>query len=73
MSSGDLLLTFTDGIPDALNSQNDFFGKERLRAAMAGAGGDPARVVGQIENDLHHFVGETQQFDDITLVAVRRR
>ncbi len=73
MRPGDLLLIYTDGIPDALNSQDGFFGKERLPALMALGGGHPAEVVRQIETELRQFVGEAQQFDDITLMAVRRK
>ena len=35
LEKNDLLLAFTDGIPDARNSENDFFGSERLRELLS--------------------------------------
>lgn len=73
MGIGDLLLAFTDGIPDAQNTQNEFFGKQRLLSLMNAGCREPGEVVKHIESDLQHFVGDAPQFDDITFVAVRRR
>jgi phosphoserine phosphatase RsbU/P len=67
-----LLLTFTDGIPDAHNSRNGSFGTERLHD-LAGQGDPmPARLLSQIEEELRLFTGEAEQFDDITLLAIKR-
>lgn len=72
MEKDDLILAFTDGIPDARNPTGESFGKSGLLNALEGQRPDPASVVKQIEEWLHVFIGNAEQFDDITLVAVRK-
>jgi phosphoserine phosphatase RsbU/P len=72
MENNDLLLAFTDGIPDALNVKEESFGKERLVAALDGCGTVPSAILNQIRIQLAQFIGEADQFDDITLLAVKR-
>ena len=68
----DLLLAFTDGLPDARNSENDFFGPERLLELLSGGETTPAALLKNIEEGLRQFVGTADQFDDITLLAVKK-
>jgi sigma-B regulation protein RsbU (phosphoserine phosphatase) len=72
LEQADLLLTFTDGIPDACNSTNDSFGHERLLDLLKESDTNPARLLKQVEERLHQFIGTVDQFDDITLLAVKR-
>lgn len=72
MNTGDLLFMFTDGVTEALNGERQSFGKERLPGLLAG-NKDPAAVLGRIESELRRFVGDAEQFDDITMMAVRRK
>ena len=72
IEEGDLLLFFTDGIPDALNSAGDSFGKGSLFQFMQQGDPEPANVVQRIEARLQAFIGDAEQFDDITLMAIRR-
>ena len=66
-----MILAFTDGIPDALNVENESFGNERLRQLMDGDTA-PVKLLKNIEEHLYQFIGEAQQFDDITLLAIKR-
>jgi len=68
----DLLLAFTDGIPDARNVENDFFYRERLLELLKGGDTPPAALVKISEERLLQFIGTADQFDDITLLAVKR-
>jgi serine phosphatase RsbU (regulator of sigma subunit) len=72
MQAEDLLLAFTDGIPDALSSEEESFGHERLLPLLENRQGTAAALLKQIEDELHEFIGTAAQFDDITLMAVRR-
>ncbi len=72
LEHGDLLLAFTDGLPDARNAAKDFFGVEHLLQLIRGDEASPAVLLKQIEEHLHQFIGAADQFDDITLLAVRR-
>ena len=72
MQKGELLVAFTDGIPDARNVENDFFGGERLLELLEGSETTPAALLKTIEERLCQFVGTADPFDDITLLAVKR-
>jgi phosphoserine phosphatase RsbU/P len=72
MEKGDMLLVFTDGIPDARNEGNQEFGKEPVLRRLSGCSGTATRLVGEIAADLQTFTGTAEQFDDITLLAIRR-
>jgi serine phosphatase RsbU (regulator of sigma subunit) len=72
LEKNDLLLAFTDGIPDARNMENDFFGSERLLEVLSGGETNPVALLKIIEERLRQFIGTANQFDDITLLAVKR-
>jgi serine phosphatase RsbU (regulator of sigma subunit) len=74
LDPGSLLFTFTDGIPEALNPDMDEFGGERLihlcqehRSAAAG------EVVDHVFRAVRHWQGDAEQFDDITMLAMKVR
>lgn len=69
---GDLLLAFTDGVPDSSNGENENFGTERLLSLLNGAAKSPAALVGEVVDRVHQFVGTADQFDDITMLAIKR-
>jgi len=68
----DLLLTFTDGIPDARNNADESFGREYLRRLVNVGGASPDKLLEYIDEQAHQFIGAAKQFDDITLLAVKR-
>jgi sigma-B regulation protein RsbU (phosphoserine phosphatase) len=73
LSQGDVLVFYTDGVTDAQNSQESFFGMERLLASIQSNSGGAAQYIHDaIRTDLHEFAGGTPQFDDITLVILVR-
>ncbi len=72
LQKDDLLVAFTDGIPDATNSRDEIFGRERLWAAIEQGATKPTALITAMETQLGDFVGDAPQFDDITLLAIRR-
>ncbi len=72
LTSDDLLVAFTDGIPDTQNIDGEFFGNERLRELLM-SHSRPTKLLNEIELDLEQFIGEAEQFDDITLLAIKRK
>lgn len=68
----DHLLAFTDGIPDAIDAQNTAFGSERLYQALNGQNTTSELILNLVEDSLSQFIGTTDQFDDITLMAIKR-
>jgi len=72
----DVLIAYTDGLPDTRNFQGERFGKKRLRAAVlhilaAEPDASAARIVEQILWHLRQFAGLTPRPDDTTILAVR--
>ena len=73
LAPGDLVLAYTDGVTDALDSSGDRFGDVRLRELLGRGGELSARdVVDRILAGVHAFAGSEPPADDITLVAIRR-
>jgi len=73
LAAGDLLLLYTDGVTEALNPQRELFGKERLRQVLAAqVNGSAQRTVKAILQAVREFAQGETQFDDITLLVVRK-
>lgn len=68
----DLILFYTDGITEAMNSEGEIFSQKRLIEMMNFHSlVNPARVIRTIQHFCHQFVGNAAQSDDITLLAVQ--
>ncbi len=72
IEEGDMLLIFTDGIPDARNEANLEFGKAPVLTRMSNCNLSATDQLGEIVSELQSFIGTAEQFDDITLLAVKR-
>lgn len=71
---GDMILIYTDGVPEATDSNNKLFGQERLESAItAQKCFEPDKLLEQIRASVDDFVGEAMQFDDITMLAMYRQ
>jgi sigma-B regulation protein RsbU (phosphoserine phosphatase) len=74
LQPGDLMLLYSDGVTEAANSADDFYGDDRLAATLTTvAGADERTAVTVLANDVKMFADGHRQSDDITIVAVRRR
>jgi sigma-B regulation protein RsbU (phosphoserine phosphatase) len=72
LSCGDLLLVFTDGIPDALNEKGISFGKDQIYKLLDENELPSSMFLGKITELLLQYTNNTNQFDDITLLLVKR-
>jgi serine phosphatase RsbU (regulator of sigma subunit)/type II secretory pathway predicted ATPase ExeA len=73
LAPGDLLVCYTDGLPDAKNSQQDFFGRQRaLEVLRSQARRTAPEVQEALLEAVNGFVGPEPQFDDLTLVLLKR-
>jgi serine phosphatase RsbU (regulator of sigma subunit)/DNA-binding response OmpR family regulator len=72
LQSGDVLLFYSDGIVEAVNTAGEMFGFERLEAALErlSPGRIPAQIIEGLLSEMEAFVGKAEQRDDITLVVV---
>ncbi len=72
LQEGDWLFQYSDGIPEAANKDNELFGDERLLESCRQADmSSTESLLKGIQNDIDEFVGEAEQFDDITMLAYR--
>jgi serine phosphatase RsbU (regulator of sigma subunit) len=73
LGRGDVLIVYSDGVTEAANASDEFFGDERLKDAARHTAGSPAAVIGaEIVRALAEFVGDAPPHDDVSLVVVRR-
>ena len=71
LAPGDLLLLYSDGLPEAVNSAGDAFGYDAMRAGLRQPG-DVRQVHDRFLRALDAHVGSEPLKDDVTLVAVAR-
>jgi sigma-B regulation protein RsbU (phosphoserine phosphatase) len=73
MKLGDVLVLYTDGVPDAQNSAGEFFKEDALVAVIQEHLGESAEMLqGSILTAVYDFVGDAPPFDDITLMVLQR-
>ena len=71
LDSGEMLFLYTDGVPEATDSENNMYGTDRLLEAMnSKEHTDPLELLGSITDNVDQFVGEADRFDDMTMLAV---
>jgi sigma-B regulation protein RsbU (phosphoserine phosphatase) len=73
IAPGEVVVLYTDGVTEAENADRTLYSSERLAKALANSPTvDAQGAVDAVLDDVHRFVGEAEQADDITLLAVRR-
>jgi sigma-B regulation protein RsbU (phosphoserine phosphatase) len=74
LERGDLLVFYTDGVPDAMDAQGHQFGMERLQRIVHDQHGAPAaEVAAAILQGINDFAGSEDPFDDVAIIVVKRR
>ncbi|MGN0814913.1 MAG: SpoIIE family protein phosphatase [Candidatus Coproplasma sp.] len=68
---GDEILLYTDGVTEATDKDGGLYGEERLNKAVCESLREPQNLCRAIRADIDKFVGEAEQFDDITMLCVR--
>ncbi len=71
LSPGDKLFLYTDGIPEATNSDKNMFGTDlMLKALNADTEASPEKVLDNVRQAVDDFVKDAEQFDDITMLCL---
>jgi sigma-B regulation protein RsbU (phosphoserine phosphatase) len=71
LSSGDVVVVYTDGITEALNDKNEEWGAANLLATIdTESSGGVEALIQAVRTRLARHVGAQQQYDDITLLAL---
>ena len=73
LNEGDILIFHTDGLIEALNINEDMYGTERLKESVSKIPDSftATEVIQSIIEDIRIFVGEAEQYDDMTIVAIK--
>jgi sigma-B regulation protein RsbU (phosphoserine phosphatase) len=72
LEAGDTFVLFSDGVSEAMNPGEEFYGEERLLATLAaGSAATAADTVARVMADVRAFAAGAKQSDDITVLAVR--
>jgi len=73
LQAGDLILLYTDGVTEATDADDAEYGMERLLQTILDNRDRPASdILAAIEQGIDSFVGSAPQFDDITMMVVKR-
>ena len=70
---GGCLFLYTDGIPEATNEQEEMFGTGRMLDALnQEPNASPEKLLSNVMTSVNAFVGSASQFDDMTMLAMKR-
>jgi serine phosphatase RsbU (regulator of sigma subunit) len=73
ISPGQVLVLYTDGITDAQNTGEQMFGEIRMVESLITSVNSPAdEIRNTLMEDVDAFIEGAAQFDDITLMVIRR-
>ncbi|MDJ0745109.1 MAG: PP2C family protein-serine/threonine phosphatase [Xenococcaceae cyanobacterium MO_167.B27] len=73
LNSGDILFGYTDGVTEARASNGKFFNRERLLEVVNNSFTSAEEILETVKAKVLAHIGEAGQFDDITLLAVKRK
>ena len=69
------IFLFTDGLTEAMNAAHAQFQMERVNEvairALASQQHEPRQLIEQITEAVHEFVGDAEQSDDLTMMAIQ--
>jgi sigma-B regulation protein RsbU (phosphoserine phosphatase) len=72
LTEGDVVILYTDGVVEALNSEGEMYGFEKLMASIEeGSNLNENSLLEKLMDDVSRFVGSAEQHDDLTIVVVK--
>ncbi len=69
---GGLLLAYTDGLPDAMDTERRFFGQENVERIVNESAGSAEAMMTKLGSSVEAHTAGADQFDDVTFMVVRR-
>ena len=74
LKSGDLLVLFTDGVFDVVNQDNQMWGEENfIETIRKNAQKNPEECVNSVLKHISLHQGEEKQFDDMTMIIIKKK
>ena len=72
LSKGDTVFVYTDGVPEATNADEKMFKDERMLEALnKNPSASPSELLETVKSAVDEFVGEAEQFDDLTMLCIK--
>ena len=71
LSPATTLFLYTDGLTEAENIHHDQFQEQRIIDVIRQADSHPRSLIATMTDAVHDFVGEAEQSDDLTMLAIR--
>lgn len=69
---GDTVFVYTDGVAEATNAKNEFYGTDRMLSILnQNPDAEPEEVLRGVMRGINTFVDGAEQFDDITMMCFR--
>jgi putative ABC transport system permease protein len=69
---GDVLIAFTDGVTEALNSVEEEFGEQRLKELLLSVVHLPiVEITAAVSKELRSWIGDAPQHDDLTFIIMK--
>ncbi len=72
LEHNEFLVAYTDGVTEAKSEEGNFFSKEKLIEVLESDYSSSKELIDNIEHLLKQHIGEADQFDDITLLALKK-
>ena len=73
--TGTTIFLFTDGLTEAMDAENAQFQMERINEvafrALSNQQQEPRQIIAQMTEAVHQFVGDAEQSDDLTMMAIQ--
>jgi sigma-B regulation protein RsbU (phosphoserine phosphatase) len=74
LNPGDTFVLFSDGVSEAINRDEGFYGEDRLlRTLTSCADATPKEIVSRVLGDVRAFAAGAKQSDDITVLVAKYR
>lgn len=73
LAPGDTLFTYTDGLPEAHNIEKEMFSDDRVREILRQPADSVRSLMDHVVRDVNAHMNGIEQYDDITMLAIRRK
>lgn len=72
LNAGDMIFLYTDGVTEANDNYNEFYGKNRLKEILNKNKNEKLKdIINELNKDIDKFCSSNEQFDDITMLIIK--
>lgn len=72
LNAGDMIFLYTDGVTEANDNYNEFYGENRLKEIInANKNETLSEIINEINRDVNKFCNNSKQFDDTTMMIIK--